>query len=244
MIESFEAVILEPHGGDLAGFILIRGSQDKLAQLRSTGPTISTTGWPRAHPMIQARSTARKPCAPTSRTGLTPSTSSGHRTHRRGRRHHRGHQDHRTREAERRRDRPDLRRPLHDSRREDRSGPRVLDARASPRSRGAKRGGSKVSPTRCERGSGPNSGAYLRPALNGADDTLAPLAVWFAMLLALSSLARYHPERWIRALRRDRSRVAIPIEESLDVGRELLPHLVLTHLTQCANGSVLDPSDH
>jgi hypothetical protein len=83
--------------------------------------------------------------------------------------------------------------------------------------------------------SGPNSGAYLRPALNGADDTLAPLAVWFAMLLALSSLARYHPERWIRALRRDRSHVAIPIEETLDVGRELLPHLVLTHLTQCAD---------
>ena len=34
VIESFEAVILEPHGGDLAGFILIRGSQEKLAQLR------------------------------------------------------------------------------------------------------------------------------------------------------------------------------------------------------------------
>jgi hypothetical protein len=34
VIESFEAVILEPHGGDLQGFILIRGSQEKLAQLR------------------------------------------------------------------------------------------------------------------------------------------------------------------------------------------------------------------
>jgi len=33
-IEGFETVILEPHGGDLQGFILIRGSEQKLAQLR------------------------------------------------------------------------------------------------------------------------------------------------------------------------------------------------------------------
>ena len=33
-IESFEVVILEPHGGDLAGFFLIRGSQDQLDALR------------------------------------------------------------------------------------------------------------------------------------------------------------------------------------------------------------------
>jgi hypothetical protein len=33
-IESFEPVILEPHGGDLQGFIVVRGSEDKLAQLR------------------------------------------------------------------------------------------------------------------------------------------------------------------------------------------------------------------
>ena len=34
VIEGFETVILEPHGGDVAGFILIRGSEEKLAQLR------------------------------------------------------------------------------------------------------------------------------------------------------------------------------------------------------------------
>jgi hypothetical protein len=33
-IESFEPVILEPHGGDLQGFILLRGSEDRLARLR------------------------------------------------------------------------------------------------------------------------------------------------------------------------------------------------------------------
>jgi len=33
-IESFEPVFLEPHGGDLNGFILIRGDAEKLATLR------------------------------------------------------------------------------------------------------------------------------------------------------------------------------------------------------------------
>jgi hypothetical protein len=35
-IESFEAVFLEPHGGDLGGFILLRGNRDALARLRAT----------------------------------------------------------------------------------------------------------------------------------------------------------------------------------------------------------------
>ena len=34
-IESFEPIFLEPHGGDLAGFFLVRGEQDKLARLRT-----------------------------------------------------------------------------------------------------------------------------------------------------------------------------------------------------------------
>jgi hypothetical protein len=33
-IEGFEAIFLEPHGGDLAGFFLVRGDQEKLARLR------------------------------------------------------------------------------------------------------------------------------------------------------------------------------------------------------------------
>jgi hypothetical protein len=33
-IENFEPVFLEPHGGDLNGFILIRGEAEKLASLR------------------------------------------------------------------------------------------------------------------------------------------------------------------------------------------------------------------
>src|SRR5436309_7483530 len=33
-IESWEAVFLEPHGGDLAGFFLIRGDREKLGRIR------------------------------------------------------------------------------------------------------------------------------------------------------------------------------------------------------------------
>ena len=33
-IENFEPVFLEPHGGDLNGFILIRGDAERLASLR------------------------------------------------------------------------------------------------------------------------------------------------------------------------------------------------------------------
>ena len=33
-IESFETALLEPHGGDLQGFIILRGSEARLAELR------------------------------------------------------------------------------------------------------------------------------------------------------------------------------------------------------------------
>jgi hypothetical protein len=33
-IDSFEPVALEPHGGELAGFFLVRGDADKLSRLR------------------------------------------------------------------------------------------------------------------------------------------------------------------------------------------------------------------
>jgi hypothetical protein len=33
-IDSFEAVALEPHGGDLEGFVLVKGDKESIAQLR------------------------------------------------------------------------------------------------------------------------------------------------------------------------------------------------------------------
>jgi hypothetical protein len=35
-IESFEPVVLEAHGGDLQGFLLVRGDREKLNALRSS----------------------------------------------------------------------------------------------------------------------------------------------------------------------------------------------------------------
>lgn len=35
-IESFEPVLLAPHGGDLAGFILLRGARASLDEIRSS----------------------------------------------------------------------------------------------------------------------------------------------------------------------------------------------------------------
>ena len=34
-IESWEVVLLEPHGGDLAGFVLLRGSAEQMNAVRS-----------------------------------------------------------------------------------------------------------------------------------------------------------------------------------------------------------------
>jgi hypothetical protein len=34
VLESFEPVALEPHGGELAGFALLRGDQERLSRLR------------------------------------------------------------------------------------------------------------------------------------------------------------------------------------------------------------------
>jgi hypothetical protein len=42
-IETFEPISLEPHGGDLAGFLLIKGEPAKLAQLRASAEFIAIT---------------------------------------------------------------------------------------------------------------------------------------------------------------------------------------------------------
>ena len=35
-IESFEPALLEPHGGELGGFFLLRGDRDRLARIRAS----------------------------------------------------------------------------------------------------------------------------------------------------------------------------------------------------------------
>jgi hypothetical protein len=73
----------------------------------------------------------------------------------------------------------------------------------------------------------PGSGSYFWPGLGGNNEVLAPLASWWILLLALSSVARYEPDAWLAALSRDDSLLAIPIEEALDIALEMLPWFVL-----------------
>jgi hypothetical protein len=40
-IQSFEPVALEPHGGDLGGFLLVKGDANKLARLRTSDEFIA-----------------------------------------------------------------------------------------------------------------------------------------------------------------------------------------------------------
>jgi hypothetical protein len=42
-VQGFEPVLLEPHGGDLAGFILLRGDPEKLARLRGDDEFMART---------------------------------------------------------------------------------------------------------------------------------------------------------------------------------------------------------
>ena len=41
-IEGFEPVLLEPHGGDLEGFVLVRGEKDEIARLRGEEAFVRT----------------------------------------------------------------------------------------------------------------------------------------------------------------------------------------------------------
>jgi hypothetical protein len=42
-VEGFDAFFLEPHGGDLAGFLIVRGDAQKLSQIRASDEFIRQT---------------------------------------------------------------------------------------------------------------------------------------------------------------------------------------------------------
>lgn len=72
---------------------------------------------------------------------------------------------------------------------------------------------------------------YLWPGIGPSREILSPLMTWWAVLLALSQLARYVPAAWTEALNRDGSVVAIPIETGLERARRIIPRLVLHAIT-------------
>jgi hypothetical protein len=73
---------------------------------------------------------------------------------------------------------------------------------------------------------------WLRPAVGGV--ALSPLLSWWALLFALSMLARYEPAGWTTALDLDHSQLAAALRRLLDIALERVPQLVLSAL--------LDPS--
>jgi len=70
---------------------------------------------------------------------------------------------------------------------------------------------------------------WLIPALLEGQ-VLSPLMLWWALLFGLSMLARYHPDAWVSALEVDRSQLAVPLEDVLDLAQSAVPHLVLEAL--------------
>jgi hypothetical protein len=71
---------------------------------------------------------------------------------------------------------------------------------------------------------------WLMPALGGEQTPLAPLLTWWILLLGLSSLARYEPASWVKALDVDASQVAVPLEAALEAAQHEIPKLVLDAL--------------
>jgi hypothetical protein len=67
---------------------------------------------------------------------------------------------------------------------------------------------------------------YLIPRLGSAVSAAHPLLIWWALLYALSSLARYHPAEWVAALDVDRSLVAVDLEAILETAEARVPVLI------------------
>jgi len=85
--------------------------------------------------------------------------------------------------------------------------------------------------------------AYPTPALVGfalpeiaGGPSPFPLLLWWALLLGLSSLARYEPAAWTAAIDLDASELAVGLERVLDVATERVPARILATLR--AKGSI------
>ncbi|GIG93310.1 YaaC family protein [Plantactinospora endophytica] len=71
----------------------------------------------------------------------------------------------------------------------------------------------------------PNLVGFALPQIADAPSP-HPLMLWWALLLGLSSLARYEPASWTSAIDLDTSPAAVSLERVLDVATERLPHRV------------------
>jgi hypothetical protein len=77
---------------------------------------------------------------------------------------------------------------------------------------------------------GPTYVGYALPAVAGGKSPL-PLLLWWALLLGLSSLARYEPDDWTAAIDLDASLGAAALRAVLDIAAERVPARILSSLT-------------
>jgi len=73
---------------------------------------------------------------------------------------------------------------------------------------------------------------YLFPMVGSNDSSLHPLMTWWAILYALSILARYQPAEWARHIDVDVSQYAVAIERLLSEALTVVPSLVAETIRQ------------
>jgi hypothetical protein len=73
---------------------------------------------------------------------------------------------------------------------------------------------------------------YLRPGLGASGAEINLLMTWWAVLLGLSSLARYEPASWRAGLDSDTSVIASLLEETLDQAQKRVPELIRSALVE------------
>jgi hypothetical protein len=71
---------------------------------------------------------------------------------------------------------------------------------------------------------------YLQPPIGEPPSAAKPILVWWLLLIALSSLARYHPQTWTAALELNEARSAVELRSCLDIAQRRIPELLASAL--------------
>jgi len=71
---------------------------------------------------------------------------------------------------------------------------------------------------------------YLR-FIAGSGSSPSALLSWWMLLQGLSQLARYSPAAWTAAISPAKSRIAVPLEQTLEIGAAVVPGLILGALS-------------
>lgn len=75
-------------------------------------------------------------------------------------------------------------------------------------------------------------GYYAFPAMLGNNAPLHPFLSWWAVLFALSMLARYGPRRWFKLIDVNQSYQSVSIEGFLEAALESIPPLIYNAVAQ------------